>query len=400
MQKKIFLFLLIAALPIGAGTACRHQPEVKLQDKIPWENIKKEAGDFSYHGNSFSISADQVKLPDAEKITATEFEVLSDSSEMEKIFLQNARKFMGEKNFKKDQVKYHLKDPKTKEYIDVPMQDATEKQRSSRDSYLMYFDGTYQEILWKTSMMCELGCNTVPKKYLEDEDFSSEWKHTGLDLGTLAKSYEIPEDDVSDVSYSLSDGECPLAPAIEYVEKHVKNDYRFAGSDLLDYSVFRVDVRIMEEDVYYYQFEVKAQYQGVALNKDRAVYDNTDLIEDSHTVSMFTKNKIGYLWSCLHSYERIAEQEELTELLSLQSACAVAEKNLTGKRKFEIKSVELLYLTELEYDKDNTGVTKVKAYPAYHFYVANPALAGYERLYFDVNAQTGEFMTGKAGDST
>ena len=48
----------------------------------------------------------------------------------------------------------------------------------------------------------------------------------------------------------------------------MKEDYYFAGSKLLDYHVYRVAVRELPNQIYYYEFDVGTSYQGLMLNKD------------------------------------------------------------------------------------------------------------------------------------
>ena len=355
--------------------------------------IRKEAKDFSYKCNSFEISEQQIYLPESDSMQTVSFLVASDTpDDIEQKFMENLKTLMKTDTVNRSLINYYLlKDGK---YEIVQMDKATKVQKTEKNAYLIYFDGRYQEILYKPSMMCELGDNAVPSQYVEDVDFSSQWTHMGLDLGTLVESYEI-NDDFKDVTYNLADGECSIKKAIDFVEKQIKNTYNFVGSDILEYSVYQVDVRKLKENVYYYQFKVKAEYQGVTFDKDEAIYENKNINAESHIVSMFQNQEIGYIWSCCHAYNKIVSREKVDEMISLHDACTLLEKEITAKRKFDIESVELLYLTEFIYDKKDIAVDKVKAYPVYHFFVKNPNLAGYSTLCFEVNALTGEVVVGK-----
>ena len=393
MKKYTYVSCIIISI-ICLLTGCTSKEESYKKGSIT--DIKEEYDTFEYKGNNFQIENEKIAVPDVNKIYSVEFDVNSkDATEIEECFIQNLKKLMSTDDVNTNNINYYLPNSKNGSYTIVPMKEATSDVKNNRNAYLIYFDGKYQEILYKTSMMCELGCNIVPKKYSENIDFSSMWTHIGLDLGTEEDSYNVLDEDISDVKYNLSDGEYYMSDAIKYVEKHIKDDYYFVGSEILDYSVYQAAVRKLADGIYYYQFKVKAAYKGVSLNKDEAIYDNTNLNGESHIVSVFTKDSIGYIWSCCHSYQKVKQQKAVNDLISLKEACSIVEKELTSKMAFNIDSMEMLYLTEFKYDKDDISVESVKCIPCYHFYVSNPGLAGYSTLCFDVNAMTGKFLVGR-----
>lgn len=71
--------------------------------------------------------------------------------------------------------------------------------------------------------------------------------------------------------------------------------------------------------------------------------------------------------------------------------------SISEKKSFPIRSVELIYRTEFEYEsteKMEWGyIQSVHASPAYHFTVGKTGFAGYNSLYFDVDAVSGEVFT-------
>lgn len=394
LKRGISAFLLLSMLGVCFG--CEKQD--RQEEKVSLEDVRQEARDFSFQGKNFTLSKEQIHIPDTEVVSELSFHVDNDDPDIiEKRFVGNLKKLMQVSEVDKSKVKYYIKNLNKEEGYDIaPITEASDEMRRNNNGYLIYFDGTYQEVLNKTSMLCELGCNKIPKQYLGDKEFfDSPWVHIGLEIGEPEKVYRIPQDETGNVSYPLSDGEYKLSDAIRYVEKHIKEDYAFVGSKLLDYSVYQADVRKLKDGVYFYQFRVRAEYQGVGLNKDMADYENKNIMYDEgHIVSMFAKDDIGYIWSCPHSYTKIDSENKVPELISIRQACETAESKLTNSRAFEIDSMELLYLTEFVDNEDQVSVKAVKCYPVYHFKVANPALAGYRALYFEVNAKTGEFLTG------
>lgn len=392
MKVKYFCVLLL--ILVFAGTSCQQKSDKVELHMANLSEIQKEAKTFSYKGTNFSLKNNQVIIPDSNQMENVTFEVLSDTDSIESKFVDNLKRMLGKQKIDKSKIYYSLVNlKKDSGYDEIPMEKATKEQKTNPNGYLMYFDGTNQEVLTKTSLMCELGSNEIPKKYLKNKNFDSPWIHIGVETGVTEKHYLIPEEDISKVSYPLADGEYALQAAVNDVEKQIK-DYNFVGSDLLDYKVYEADVNKLQDGVYYYQFKVKAVYKGASLVKDQAQYENEDLVQLNHIAAVFEKGKLGYVWSSAHSYETIADQEVISKMISPEDACKIVEKNLSSKKEFDIKSMELLYMTEFEYDDDRLAVERVKIFPVYHFCDAKPSLSGYAGLYFDVNAVTGEFMTG------
>jgi len=225
----------------------------------------------------------------------------------------------------------------------------------------------------------------------------------------LVESYDLSTDDISGVSYHLSDGELALSDAVSYVEKHLKEDYYFAGSEILDYHVFAVNVRELADDVYYYEFDVSTSYQDLVLNKDDSIVvmpegemQNEDPLEPApfgtnHFVSMFQKERLGFIWSCCQSFETVETNSTYQELLSLEEACKLLGDYISKNKTFQISSIDLIYHTEFEYESEEKRewgyIQSVHATPAYHFSVSNTGLSEYKRLYFNVDAVSGEITT-------
>ena len=403
----ILLFCLILS-----GCSREHPDTEEEYKKMSIAEISEEADNIDFQYDNLDFSGTEIIIPDVDEMVSVNFPVSTDSlkRQIEK-FEANIRKLKG-LDGSADLTPY-LKiaywDYDANDRIFIPLEEATEEQLDGIQ-YLSYNDGTCSELIVFSNFMCEIGNYEIPTSLTGDTtDYSDDVNgYRAYDLGELEEVYQIPEDDISGVSYPLMDGEVSLQEAVEYTEQHIKEDYYFVGSDLLDYRVWRVEVRQIAEDIYYYQFDIQAVYHDVPINKDGGVgiEAEDEMTEDplalmpfgtDHLASMFRKGHIDFIWSSCHSYESEEVQDIHTDLLPLETACGILSGYISDKQVTEIESVELLYQTKFRYEsaeKRQYGyIQEICCQPAYHFVVANPGLMGYDALYFDVDAVTGVIST-------
>lgn len=399
-MKKSKLFKLFVVVILLFATGCNGN-NTKKELAVSLDDIRKEAENFSYDGTSIDVSSADIIIPESQTIYDLTFDLRVDSAEdIEEKFFEDLELYMNVSEINTDNVLYCFREET--ENVCVPFDEVTNEQKNNTNSCLIYCDGTYSKVLYNTSYMCEMGCNTIPTELTQDTTDYSEniWGYRGLDIGVYEKTYYIPDDDVSGVSYKLYDGEVNLQDAINYVEEHIKSDYNFAGSEYLDYKVFRVDVRRLDETTYYYQFKIKACYDGISFNKDAALSMTEEgyPIAESHIVSMYENESLGYIWASCHSYDYLELGKEYTEYITIEEACRVVDEKLTNETAFEVDTIELLYLTEFCFESEadiGAKVDSVICYPVYHFSVKNPSLSGYTAIYFDVRVDTGEVLISK-----
>lgn len=128
--------------------------------------------------------------------------------------------------------------------IVIPLDEATKEQKE-QVQYIGYNDGICSELLVFSNFMLEMGDYATTTTLVGDQDDHSKdaYGYRSTNLGTSVATYDLDKDDISNISYHLSDGDLLLTEAVDYVEKHMKEDYYYVGSEYLDYSVFGIDVR-------------------------------------------------------------------------------------------------------------------------------------------------------------
>lgn len=416
MEKKSRkVIYMLTALVLLTGCSKKQQDNTELVCNRTLAEIRQEAEDFHYVSDSIDCSEARVIIPDTEHIYDLSIDLRSRSSDVVKQeFLDNVRRLTGDNQVDMSKACYMVLEVSEADEngdrevsnIKVGMDAATDAQKADSNTCLVYNDGRYSQVLWQSSFMCELSDNALPTMLTGDEtDYSDDWGYRALDLGKFVHTYYIPQDDISDVSYHLYDDYVRLTDAVQYVQEHIKTDYYFVGSELLDYTVYRVDVRELSDGVYYYQFYLKAGYDGISFNKDNSMglEDNSDehnnIFAESHLASMVESDTLAFIWSSCHSYEHIDLGKEHQSYISLADACRAIEQVVTDGRCFKIDSVELLYWTSFYYEVDfytyTEGPAEVNCRPVYHFVIENPEISGYQSLYFDVDVETGEVIVTK-----
>ncbi len=420
MKRLIAVILCVVIMAHAAGCAgnmaATQEGQGSLQaesGKAPLAEIRKQAKDLDTPYENLDLSKAKITIPEVDEVYDLTFPTSTDSFERQIEKLQeNIRKYegIGEDVDLTQYMSLMYWDLEKDDRLTIPIREATDQQKKEVQ-YVGYNDGKCSQLLVFSNFMLELGDYSVPTKLTGDtEDYSQkEYGYRGYELGKVVEEYKLPDDDISGVSYHLSDGDVALTDAISFVEQHMQEDYYFAGSKLLGYYVFGVEVRELSDGVYYYEFDVGTTYKGVGLNKDDGMEtpSEEELKErgsldpvpfgTSHFVAMFQKDRLGFIWSCCQNFESVKENQAYQELLPLEEACRLLSNYISNSKPYQIRSIELIYQTEFEYedeDKKYWGyVQSVHANPAYHFKVVNTGMPGYNNLCFDVNAVSGEITT-------
>ncbi len=114
----------------------------------------------------------------------------------------------------------------------------------------------------------------------------------------------------------------------------------------------------------------------------------------NHLVTMFQKDRLGFIWGCCQNFESVSIHDTYEELLPLDEACRCLSNYISKGKKYKIASIELIYQTEFEYENEEKKywgyIQSVHANPAYHFTLSGTGFSEFGNLYFDVNAVSGE----------
>lgn len=402
MKRNIVAFIL--CLHMVVLSACGKAEEEKTVSYVSLEEIRKEAENFTYECSNLDFSDTDIIIPEGDEIQDLVFPIDNRSyDEIKEEFYENIQTLTGKDAVDEQYVNciFFVDNEEEGNRRIMPVTEVTEpeinKGYDSGGWMLSYNDGIYSSLLYSSSFMCEITDRTLWNEVNGDgsENSDSVYGYRIFGMGDLVKSFDLQEDDISDVSYRLSDGEVRLEDAVSYVESTLASGYHFVGSPYLDYEVFHVDVRRLTEDVFYYEMQVKAVYKGIAFSYEKSsvsyVADDgkNQCVATAHTVSMLSAEHMDYIWSCAHSYKTKEEGEVYTKFLSIRDAAEKVSRMVAGSAKMRVGSVELVYRTEFCCGKGEGRVLTVKCHPVYHFRVPGSGLSEYDMLYFDVDAVTG-----------
>lgn len=413
--KRMKLMILCGIVSLSLITGCGKEKSNNVREEslhLSLKSVQNEANEFDYNGTILDLSKVDIRIPEVTEVYDISFDFMNrDTDEVEDLFLNDASVLIGvDKNkINLDHAVYVVNEwVEVNDEYENPMKehrysfsDVPDEIKSNMDSYISYNDGRYSMLLYQSSFMCEYSDNQIPKEITNDNNDYTDitWGYRALDLGTPYKTYYPLIDDISDVSYKMWDGiEYPLDEAISFAENYAKNQFKIGGSDVLDYYVYMVDVRKIEEDRYYYQMNICAAYKGVTLEYDN-YYERDDndysYYQDSHHLCVFEKDNCSYMWSSCNSFDNARITNKYTEIIPLSAACKAIEKVFTQNKKLKVNSVELQYATKIRYitqeDDLQCGVG-VDAHPVYHFVVKNPKILSYTTIMFDVDAIDGSVV--------
>lgn len=409
MRKKIQLLMIVFGVMLSAG--CSSNPNDKEAENRQFTmktmtELREEVKNLEDHYVNLNLSETVISIPDVDEISDVLFPITYTLEEQEEKFQKNIRKYanLDENMDLTPYMNMMYWDFDENDRLIIPYNEATDEQWE-QIQYLSYNDGKNSQLLVFSNYMLEMGNYELPISLTQEtRDYTKDaYGYRGRDLGQLLETYCLPQDDISGVSYTLSDGEMTLQDAVDYVEKHVKEDYYFVGSEFLEYHVCKAEVRKLNDSLYYYQFNLRPSYEGVFLNNERGGItveeENMVPIEvfgDDHKVSLFCSDQLGFVWSSCHSYERVEEQECHTEFISLEDACTLLSNHISKKKDLGVSSIELIYQTEFRYEsqekKDRGEIESIYCHPVYQFFVGSPSVSGLFRCYFNVDAITGEII--------
>ena len=318
-KKKVGIFLLVCTSIFFTG--CSQKPSTVDMNYTSINAVREEAEKSLGEYSNLDFSNTDITIPMVDQVYELNFPVSTDSFERQvEKFENNIRKYegIGDDVDLRQYMTIMYWDLEKNDRLIIPFNEATEEQKE-QVQYIGYNDGTCSELVVFSNFMLEMGNYDVVTTLIGDEDDHSKdaYGYRSMSLGKSIETYDLKKDDISGISYHLSDGDLLLTDAVEYVEKHMKEDYYFVGSKYLQYSVFRIDVRQLSDDIYYYEFDVGTSYEGVSLNYDDATsMDDMDENSDNdalkpepfgtnHLATMFEKNKLGFIWSCCQNFESV-----------------------------------------------------------------------------------------------
>lgn len=408
MRKTRLTITLMAC--IFLFTACKSKKNDSYDDIL--EDAKQETKSITEITNEEHELSDldlcNLKFDDAsliipegvENIPVLKCEYYNDSPEqLEETVLEIAKQFSPEQEIDKDKLMYVYGSYDGKEYknVETKYYETPDDIKKKRE-YLRYHDGTTCVLLYRTSYMMELTHSRYVAECLDEKE-DLNFGTRALYAGNCAKTYNILEDGIPDVSYELEGGQVSLEEAVKLAEEFYDGKIPFVGSPYLENKVSTIDVYKLENGRYYYQIFMATYYNNVIFNTEEGVYyvredGNSRPFVDKHKLSIIRKGTVDYIWSCAHNYEGVVEDNSVTEFITPEYACRLLSSQISEEQIFNVDEIEIVYQTDFCYGKENeedvSEIQYVRCHPVYRFIVNSPQLSGYNKLYFFVDAITGQ----------
>ncbi|MCD7825882.1 MAG: hypothetical protein LUH14_07980 [Clostridiaceae bacterium] len=406
-QKKTKVYILMSVVTCLVFCGCQKEEE-KNESVIPqytMDELRDEASQLKQKYSNMDFSKTNIIIPEVNEIEELIFPLDLNISESEdtykKIkdnFYENIKQLTGRNDINEKYIYYKLPlDEEPIHIYDVKEEDRersaySESDESGQGFYLSYNDSVYSMLLYGSSFMLEVANNRV-------SDYSEkgyDWLGHRPPEGNVVESFDLPEDSIENISYSIDGKMLALKKAVAYVEENMGKGYHYIRSPFLSYQVCHVDVIKLEENSYYYQMNVRALYQGISfsyetnanilpVNEQEVDYEN---VSTTHIAVVMSEDSIDYIWSCAHSYETKKEGEVYNKFISVKDAMDILSSTVSAATKLECDTVELMYRTE--FHKNEFGdIEEVQCHPVYQFKFTNTGLPEYPVLFFNVDAISG-----------
>lgn len=277
MKKIRIAGLLLVGAMTFCCTACQKE-DVKptYTETIGVAELPKETSVKEYVYDNLDVTGAEVIVPEMVEgnVASVQFSILEkDFAVLEEKLIETIKKYFGLEEVDRSDFLYDCRmqigDTWVQSYI--PMDEATQEEKAT-SHWLLYNDAKKNSaILALGTFFLELCRGDFVLSVAPDSINSDKYGVRPLGQGTQVKTYRLPEDDITGISYALSDGEVLLSDAIAKVEAEIEQNYAFVGSPYLEYRVYEVDVRKLET-CYFYKFSIAATYKGIDLNHTSAIW--------------------------------------------------------------------------------------------------------------------------------
>lgn len=166
--------------------------------------------------------------------------------------------------------------------------------------------------------------------------------------------YDVSNEDISSVSYKVANSDYSLSEALNYAEGFVKDKLMEFMPNDTDISFSKAFVYKSGEH-YFYCFTARHYIEGLPLSNV-----GTGSIEEAHMngtefrIYIDEPGIIGEIRNFRYPY--ITEKQEVSELISLDSALSYLEGYLAPYGKYDIKNITLEYCSKDNSDKGDSFV--------------------------------------------
>ena len=367
---------------------------------VSMEDIREAAENFSGSYKNLDFTDTVFSIPENDSVYELTFTMPTEAEEfetMEDMILANMDELAGSSDV--GNLRWMLWDDDRT----VTLASELSTEEKAGQACLTYNDGTYTALLYCNTYMLEMADSKLWADLAGYEEFDENYKFTYrpmfIEDQTLVATYNLPEDSIDGISYTLMDGEMSVEDAVSYVEEEIKN-YYYVGKSCIDFYVSEVDVYQLSSGEYYYYFYLSGSYDGIKMSDFVGFTFEEDQDIDFavsytyHEAAMIYTDRISYIWG-QHGYSDV-ETEEETEFVSLDDACNLVSRLVSSNASLSISEVSLVYDTHDFKGGDSRGddfVSYIEGRLVYEFIVSNPQILGYSAVRFCVDAVTGETYT-------
>lgn len=393
MEKNKALFFIVFAFIMLMCSACANMPEnVKNdrsqyhgqadssmnQDDYKYIDVSDIAEDFksALEGEygQFEVS-EKIIVPNSENICTMEFEYIDNFHEnADEIF----KIFFDDEILKKQNV----------------MEDITLQGMVTREFYNE-----------QDKVYCSVGNNGFTAMLLPSA-FDKSFSYSN----TVIKTYHIDRNEISEESYALSDGECTVKEAVDFVNDWFNTKWKPFES-YYDFSVKTVTVRELN-DKCYFDFIIEKYYNGIPLEE---INDSVISVDDNGYY--YEKYTQTYIWIGMMNCGEISlftngngiikpiQSSPVNSILSLESALKLCQSMFSDFKTMIISDINIKYNLSPQYNyldlesPTHAGV-KVLSRPVWEIIIDVPSseynasgkfdMYGDVRKYICIDAQNGE----------
>lgn len=398
MFKKTVCLTLTAAMLLISGCAGSDEPAgVKMKTLAEIRAEKENASELAKKYENLDISKAYFYVPDVDSIENISIVLDASIEEKEKVILETANLMMPGSSDENDIVYYFLDSEYNPRYISY----SDCKNDPQRADYLNLICMNN-----KLTLSMNIPGNWLSFGNSAVDDLVSTSKSTPrfINHQDPVEEYNLLTGDVPDVRVELQDSEILLSDAVEVLQSNFENSPLNVGE--LKLKPQKTGVYNVGERYGVCTWFVQ-EYNGVLLDYHHYGY-NIETGEDekekrylSFRMAMVWENQTDQLFGAKIITGVKPSGDSFEKFVSLESFLSTMSEKLTGRSRFSIDTVELLYEVDRIYpenykellDEGETifPITSYSCHPMWVAYTSNSRIVDTPQMCVTMDAVTGEF---------
>lgn len=172
---------------------------------------------------------------------------------------------------------------------------------------------------------------------------------------TVIKTYHIDRNEISEESYALSDGECTVKEAVDFVNNWLNTKWKPFES-YYDFSVKTVLVRELN-DKFYFDFIIEKYYNGIPLEEISDFVTSEDENGNHYVKNTFSSIQINMMncgeissFTDLNGIIKPIQSSPVNSILSLESALKLCRSTFSDYKTMIISDINIKYNLSPQYN--------------------------------------------------